>query len=366
MNDVKVILISQFPLPYAHTGSWTTMYFNYLKANHQIDYIICKEPESSIETVKYEFLSHSKILKIKQKFLRQPYLAYLDALKKIVKKNHKYIIQVVDNFGIIKPLQEFLLQNGLRQNCQIQFFYHGFPPFYENFRGRDFFESIDEMVVLTHDSYKAHKDYYTVLPARFSVLHNGIDTSKFKKVTLEQKQILKEELELKDEKVFIWCSKDLPKKGLEFILDVWKKIHLENKNTVLLVVGATRNNPIDGVRFLGKIQNQKLPKFYQMADCYLFPALWHEGFGLTLIEALHSGCYCIASALGGIPEVLQFGKFGKLVNNPHFQHEWEAAILEFLNQKEDTAIVIPNFLYTTQSWNSGMNAIIENAKKRMQ
>ena len=362
----KVILLSQFPLPYAHTGSWTTMYFNYLKANHQIDYIICKEPESSIETVKYEFLSHSKILKIKQKFLRQPYLAYLDALKKIVKKNHKYIIQVVDNFGIIKPLQEFLLQNGLRQNCQIQFFYHGFPPFYENFRGRDFFESIDEMVVLTHDSYKAHKDYYTVLPARFSVLHNGIDTSKFKKVTLEQKQILKEELELKDEKVFIWCSKDLPKKGLDFILDVWKKIHLENKNTVLLVVGATRNNPIDGVRFLGKIQNQKLPKFYQMADCYLFPALWHEGFGLTLIEALHSGCYCIASALGGIPEVLQFGKFGKLVNNPHFQQEWEAAIFEFLNQKEDTAIVIPNFLYTTQSWNSGMNAIIENAKKRMQ
>ena len=81
---------------------------------------------------------------------------------------------------------------------------------------------------------------------------------------------------------------------------------------------------------------------------------------------MHSGCYCIASALGGIPEVLHYGKLGKLVINPHFQQEWEAAILEFLNQKEDTAIVIPNFLYTTQSWNSGMNAIIDNAKKRMQ
>ena len=362
----KVILISQFPLPYAHTGSWTVMYFNYLKANHQIDYIICKEPQSRIETVKYEFLLPSMILKMKQKFFKQPYLVYFDALKKIVKKNQKYIIQVVDNFGIIKPLQEFLLQNGLRQNCQIQFFYHGFPPFYENFRGRYFFESIDEMVLLTHDSYKAHKDYYTVLPTRFSVLHNGIDTSKFKKVTSEQKQILKEESGLQDKKVFIWCSKDLPKKGLDFILDVWKKIHLHHKNTVLLVVGATRSSPVDGVRFLGKIPNQELPKLYQMADCYLFPSLCHEGFGLALLEALHSGCYCIASALGGIPEVLHYGKLGKLVINPHFQQEWEAAILEFLNQKEDTAIVIPNFLYTAQSWNSGMNAIIENAKKRMQ
>jgi glycosyltransferase involved in cell wall biosynthesis len=342
------------------------MYFNYLKANHQIDYIICKEPESRIETVKYEVLSHSKILKIKQKFLRQPYLAYLDALKKIVKTNQKYIIQIVDHFGIIKPLQKFLLQNGLRQNCQIQFFYHGFPPFYENFRGRDFFESINEMVVLTHDSYKVHKDYYTVLPTRFSVLHNGIDTSKFQKVTNEQKQILKEELELKDKKVFIWCSKDFPKKGLDFILDVWKKIHKTDENTVLLVVGATRSNPIDGVRFLGKIQNQELPKFYQMADCYLFPTLCHEGFGLTLIEALHSGCYCIASSLGGIPEVLQQGKLGKLIENPHFQQEWEEAILDFLNQKEGNNIVIPKTLYSTQSWNTGMNTIIENAKNRMQ
>ena len=362
----KVILISQFPLPYAHTGSWTVMYFNYLKANHQIDYIICKEPQSRIETVKYEFVSPNTILKIKQKFFKQPYLAYFDALKKIVKKNQKYIIQVVDNFGIIKPLQEFLLQNGLRQNCQIQFFYHGFPPFYENFRGRYFFESIDEMVLLTHDSYKAHKDYYTVLPTRFSVLHNGIDTSKFKKVTSEQKQILKEEADLQDKKVFIWCSKDLPKKGLDFILDIWKKIHLCNKNTVLLVVGATRNSPMDGVQFFGKIPNQELPKYYQMADCYLFPTLCHEGFGLSLIEALHCGCYCIASSMGGVPEVLQYGKLGKLIENPHFQQEWEAAILDFLNQKEGNNIVIPKTLYSTQSWNSGMNTIIENAKNRMQ
>ena len=120
------------------------------------------------------------------------------------------------------------------------------------------------------------------------------------------------------------------------------------------------------VRFLGKIQNQELPKFYQMADCYLFPTLWHEGFGLTLIEALHSGCYCIASALGGIPEVLQYGKLGKLIENPHFQQEWEEAILDFLNQKEGNNIVIPKTLYSTQSWNTGMNTIIENAKNRMQ
>lgn len=362
----KVILISQFSLPYNKTGSWTTMYFNYLKANHQIDYIICKEPEVVFENVKYEFVSQSRIFKIKQKFLKNPYLAYFEALKKLLKKDEKCIIQIVDNFGIVKPLQAFLIQNGLRENCQIQFFYHGFPPFYENFRGRWFFETIDDMILLTHDSYKIHKEYYTVLPCKFSVLHNGIDTDKFYRITSEQKLLFKNELDLKDKKVFIWCAKDLPKKGLDFILEIWKKIHLQNKHTALLVVGATRNIQIEGVLFLGKIPNNDLPKYYQIADCYLFPTLCHEGFGLSLIEALHSGCYCIASALGGVPEVLQYGKLGKLIENPHFQQEWEEAILAFLNQKEVEDIVIPDNLYSAQNWNSGMNKIIENAKNRMQ
>ncbi|WP_269237473.1 glycosyltransferase family 4 protein [Flavobacterium flavigenum] len=361
----QVILVSQFPLPYSKTGSWTTMYYNYLSNNHQINYIICQKPEHVLNTVKYQFVSENIIDKLKRKFFKKPYLGYLKALNQVIEKDKKYIIQIVDNFGIIKPLQKFLIQNGLRENCQIQFFYHGFPPYLANFHGRWFFESIDEMILLTHDSYKVHKHTYTILPCKFSVLHNGIDTNKFHKVSYEEKLNFKNQLDLKDKKVFIWCSKDHPKKGLDFILEVWKKIYLQNKKAALLVVGATRNYQTEGVRFLGKIPNDELPKYYQIADCYLFPTLCHEGFGMSLIEALHSGCYCIASSIGGVPEVLQYGKLGRLIENPHFQQEWEEAILEFLNQKEIKEVLISDNLYSTQSWNSGMNEIIENAKNRL-
>ncbi|WP_244160823.1 glycosyltransferase family 4 protein [Flavobacterium defluvii] len=336
-----------------------------MTSDHQIDHIICSKPETFFENVKYQIASEDIIDKIKRKFFKKRYLGYLKALNQVIKPDNKYIIQIVDNFGIVKPLQEFLVKKGLRQNFQIQFFYHGYPPFLENFRGRWFFESIDEMVLLTHDSYKVHKDCYTILPCKFSVLHNGIDTTKFNKATFEQKINLRNELDLKDKKVFIWCSKDLPKKGLDFILQVWKNIYSQYKNTALLVVGAKRNIQIEGVHFLGSVPNNELPKYYQMSDCYLFPTLWHEGFGLSLIEALHSGCYCIASALGGVPEVLQYGKLGKLIENPHFQQEWEDAILEFLNQKEINETIIPDNLYSAQSWNLGMNKIIENAKKTL-
>jgi glycosyltransferase involved in cell wall biosynthesis len=358
----KVILISQIPLPYSGIGSWTTLYHNYLSDDHKVDYIICGKPEMTYPQIEYGIVMNTNWLKFQKKVLKNKYISFFNVLKKILEKDEKFIIQIIDNFGIVKPLIEFLEKQKKREKCYLQFFYHGFSPFHENFYGRWFFEGIDEMVLLTNDSYKAHKEYYTILPTKFSVLHNGIDISKFYKVTLEEKENIRKQLGITNKKVFIWCSQDRPKKGLDFILNVWKRIKAIENDAILLIIGANRDIKIEGVSFLGRIPNNDLPKYYQMADCYLFPTLWHEGFGLSLIEALHCGCYCIASANGGVPEVLQYGKLGKLIENPNFIGEWVKAVELFLDEKETHNILIPENLYSTKSWNEGMNTIIENAK----
>jgi len=361
----KVILISQIPLPYSNIGSWTTLYHNYLSNDHLVDYIICAKPQNTYPQIEYKIVSDTNWLKFQKRVLKNKYLGYFKALDSILEKDEKFIIQIVDNFGIVKPLINFLEKTGKIDKCYFQFFYHGFAPFHENFHGRWFFEGIDEMVLLTKDSYKAHKEYYTILPTKFSVLHNGIDISKFHKVSIEEKENLKKQLEITNKKVFVWCSQDRPKKGLDFILDVWKRIDKKENDAILLVIGAKRDIKIDGVFFLGRIANNDLPKYYQMADCYLFPTLWHEGFGLSLIEALHCGCYCIASENGGVPEVLQYGKYGKLIENPNFIEEWCDAINSFLLGNETNYVNIPETLYSMENWNDGMNAIINNAKKNL-
>ncbi|WP_026714572.1 glycosyltransferase family 4 protein [Flavobacterium daejeonense] len=360
----KVILISQVPLPYEKIGSWTTLYKNYLQQDHQIDFIVCEQPEYQFPDVNYSLVATDFLTKVQKKIAKNPYIGYFKALAKIIKPGEKYIIQIVDNFGIVKPLQDFLFSKKWREHCYLQFFYHGFPPFYGNFESRYFFETIDEMVLLTFDSYWVHKEQYTVLPTHFSVLHNGIDTQKFYKVSSIEKAVLKEKFGVKDKTVFIWCSQDRPKKGLHIILDAWKKVHVQNPNTVLWVIGCEPKKPAKAVEYLGRIPNEELAQYYQTADCYLFPTLWHEGFGLSLIEALHCGCYCIASALGGVPEVLQYGKLGKLIEKPHFVEEWEKAVTNFLERE----IVIPDApkdLYTAENWSNDMNKIIENAKSRL-
>ena len=360
----KVILISQVPLPFSNIGSWTTLYKNYFQDNPTIDYVVCPEPREKWDKVSYSFVVNDYLTKIKQKWTKNPYLGYLKALERIMVPNEKYIIQIVDNFGIVKPLVAFLNQIGLRKQVYLQFFYHGFPPFYENFHGRWFFEAIDEMILLTHSSYITHKETYTVLPTRFSVLHNGIDTTRFFPLTLKEKQTLKHLKGVPNKTVFVWCSQDRPKKGLHLILDAWKRVYAQRQDIILWVIGCEPKSPQEGVMYLGRILNDELPSYFQASDCFLFPTLCHEGFGLSLIEALHCGNYCIASALGGVPEVLQYGKFGKLIENPHFVLAWEEAILEFLeNPRSKNSL--PSDLYSSKSWNEGMNALIARAKETM-
>jgi glycosyltransferase involved in cell wall biosynthesis len=193
-------------------------------------------------------------------------------------------------------------------------------------------------------------------------LHNGIDTGKFFSPSQKDKHALKQNKGVADKKVFVWCAQDRPKKGLHLLLDAWKGVFETRKDIVLWVIGCNAKTPNDGVTFFGRIPNDELAVYFQATDCYLFPTLCHEGFGLSLIEALHCGNFCIASALGGVPEVLQYGKLGKLIENPHFISEWEKSILEFLEKPIPENTFSPE-LYSAKSWILGMNSIINRAKK---
>lgn len=363
MNNVKTILISQFPLPYNKIGSWTTLYNNYITTNNKIDFIICPTPKERYNNVTYSCFSQNSTIidKVKLKLkMSNKWSNIYKPLNKIISSDSKYIIQIIDNYGLITTVNDYLERKNLRKNCYIQFFYHG----YKAFKDESFYQKVDEIVLLTHKSYDEVKKNSNVFPCYFSVLHNGIDTKKFYVTSSIQKEQLKREFSVQDKIVFVWCSQDRPKKGLHLILDVWKQIFKNHKNIELWVIGAEKRQNSNGVKYMGRIPNNELPKYYQAADVYLFPTLCQEGFGLSLIEAKHSGCYCIASAIGGVPEVLEYGKYGKLIDNPNFVSEWRLAIESYLKNNIEN-VPFPKDLYSKEVWNESMNNLILNAKKRI-
>jgi glycosyltransferase involved in cell wall biosynthesis len=67
----------------------------------------------------------------------------------------------------------------------------------------------------------------------------------------------------------------------------------------------------DRVRFLGMCRD--VTPLMQAADCLACPSVWHEAAGLVNIEALACGLPVVASAIGGIPEIVDDGRTGFLV-----------------------------------------------------
>lgn len=67
------------------------------------------------------------------------------------------------------------------------------------------------------------------------------------------------------------------------------------------------------VEFRGFIKREEVARLYQSARLLVISSLWGEPFGLVGVEALSSGLPVVAYRVGGIPEWLESGKSGFLV-----------------------------------------------------
>ncbi len=68
------------------------------------------------------------------------------------------------------------------------------------------------------------------------------------------------------------------------------------------------------IEFVGEISSAQRADFLGNAIALLFPIDWPEPFGLAIIEALACGTPVIARPCGSVPELVQHGKTGFVVN----------------------------------------------------
>ena len=70
-----------------------------------------------------------------------------------------------------------------------------------------------------------------------------------------------------------------------------------------------------GVEFVGEINEREKTKFLGEAAALLFPIDWPEPFGLVTIESIATGTPAIAYPNGAVPEIIEDGKTGILVDS---------------------------------------------------
>jgi len=71
----------------------------------------------------------------------------------------------------------------------------------------------------------------------------------------------------------------------------------------------------DGIEFIGELSERDKPAFLGNATALLFPVDWPEPFGLAMIEAASCGTPVLAWARGAVPEVVEDGVTGFVVDS---------------------------------------------------
>src|SRR3954451_13387404 len=72
---------------------------------------------------------------------------------------------------------------------------------------------------------------------------------------------------------------------------------------------------VDKIEYLGEVTHGEKVELLQNARATLFPIDWEEPFGLVMIESMACGTPVIATRRGSVPEVLEDGRTGIIVDD---------------------------------------------------
>jgi glycosyltransferase involved in cell wall biosynthesis len=147
------------------------------------------------------------------------------------------------------------------------------------------------------------------------VVRNGVDLDRFSETSAPEAEPKKLNI--------MYCGRLLALKGLNNLMEAFAVVHKANPNTHLTLVGGgdsvqwSETAKASGVQsnaitFLGQKKYEEMPGILNQADIFVLPSI-SESMPLSLLEAMACGRACVASRVGGIPEIITHGEDGFLV-----------------------------------------------------
>jgi glycosyltransferase involved in cell wall biosynthesis len=196
-----------------------------------------------------------------------------------------------------------------------------------------------EMIICVSNSLKKRLLEYRINPEILKVIPNGVDLEIYSGMNIEGKDFFRKHFPQKsDYKKVIFVGRFSKQKGVQYLLKAIPNVIAEIKNVHFFLLGSGESDNLEkelktlaknlninpNVTFLHTVHLEenskhipldkhfsKIAQFYSSADIFCLPSI-HEGFPLTIVEALSTGLIIVASRVEGIPEVINNGENGYL------------------------------------------------------
>lgn len=170
-------------------------------------------------------------------------------------------------------------------------------------------------------------DKWQAQPEKLTVLHPGVDSSKFVPTPFDTAQ--RKKLGWIDRKVILTVGRLQKRKGHDMMIKAMPSILQQEPTAFYCVIGSGEEkdyllelaNNLDvknAVQFLDEINDDLLLSCYQQCDIFILPnrtvGADIEGFGMVLVEAQSCGKAVIAGASGGTRETMKINETGFIVD----------------------------------------------------
>ena len=153
-------------------------------------------------------------------------------------------------------------------------------------------------------------------PGDYEILPNAIDVDAFRAPRPRPAAMTADRLNV------LYVGRLEPRKGVDHLIRAMTDVHRRAPGAALVVVGdgpdrdaladLARTSRIE-VEFVGRVDDDELPAYFQASDVVCAPATGGESFGVVLIEAMACAKPIVASRIEGYEALVGAAECGRLV-----------------------------------------------------
>ncbi len=203
-----------------------------------------------------------------------------------------------------------------------------------------------DIIIATSPSYIDKSRYLGKYRDKIVVIPNGINLENFDINFSKEESRIKLELPLNEE-IILFFGNIVQYKGPDILLKAFSLVKkgISNAKVKLVFVGrgdmqeelkdlAKKLDLEEHVKFVGYIEEDLKPLYFKAADIFCLPSVTlAEAFGIVNLEAMACGIPVISTKLGGIPDIVNHGKNGLIIEPGNIKALADA--LTYLLENED-------------------------------
>lgn len=292
--------------------------------------ILCKEI-AKVSKLENEFVFLFSGGKIADELEKEGHVVYrfyrrngrLNSILQLINqvKRQKYDVIIAHHGSLSIFLYYLILMVRFPKKIYIKYLHSVFDPrFY--YKGQIFhdrlmnwalnriFATSDNIVAVSEYVRESFVKVFPCQPERISVIYNGILVKDKNQRYIPIRHSL------------LYIGRLEEEKGMASLIEAAKILKKENKWDFCMTVVGTgsykeymeRLIQIENLQDWIALKEGTLEKddYYCRSECFLYPSVCQEAFGISLVEAMDYGLICVASNVGGIPEIITHGQNGFL------------------------------------------------------